>query len=215
MEGGDVSAGMPLTEGAITDFVFDKRIIKFKTHGRIKPLGISPRGLMNLVAELFYNKVIDKKGSFISDYGNRVQDSPPGKAFVAVYAEDTLNGVDIQITEQDIKNMLTSKASLYAAAKRLCSEGIDFCDLDTVYVSGDFGTYFPMEQAVTLGLIPDIPRNKFRYLGNGGLRGACMVLLDDDKRKEADIIARKTSYYEIQGLEGFTEEYLRSAVIGL
>lgn len=93
---------------------------------------------------------------------------------------------DIVFTASDLKNLIYSKGAVYAVFTTLLGEaGMDFSMVDRMIITGGFGQYLNIEKAVTMGLLPDIDRDKFTYMGNSSIVGAYMALLSCDYRQEA------------------------------
>lgn len=236
-EGGEVQFGMRASVGAIEKLALtvlpgkdDEKDIKiyYKTIGKVLPKGICGSGLIDLLAELFINGVIDKSGSINDISSPRIRDGEEGKEFVVVFAEETglgkdviahkredgkiilkeSKGKDIVITDSDIKNIIRTKGAVYASCSVLLkSMNYTFDDLDRIYIAGGFGNYIDMKKAILLGLFPDIPMKKYDFIGNGSLGGARLALLSKDMRTEAEKIYRKMAYIELSVNNMFYNEF--------
>jgi len=208
-EGGGIKCGMRATEGAIEKIVIteDGRAI-WKVIGRGRPRGICGSGLIDAVAEMLKAGVINRLGKFAKDGRWDIREGEDGLEVVLVPARETATGKDIVITEADLATFIRSKGAIYAAANTLMSHlGFSFEDLDTVYISGGFGNYLDVQNAVLIGLLPDLPPAKFRFIGNGSITGAEMCLLSEDALKEAQDIARKMTYFELSTDPRFMDEF--------
>ena len=96
-------------------------------------------------------------------------------------ADETPVNEDIVFTASDLKNLIYSKGAVYAGFTTLLGEaGMDFSMVDRMIITGGFGQYLNIEKAVTIGLLPDIDRSKFAYMGNSSIVGAYMALLSTD-----------------------------------
>jgi uncharacterized 2Fe-2S/4Fe-4S cluster protein (DUF4445 family) len=184
-EGGGIKFGMRASAGAIENFhispdTFDPMII---TVERTKPRGICGSGLISIVAELLESGVIDQQGKFNRGIEHpRLRASVDSYEYVLAWEQDTMIGQDIVITEIDIDNLIRAKGAMYAGYQTLLeSVGLTFADLDMVILAGNFGAYIDLERAISIGLLPDVDREKFYYLGNASLLGA-QISLDDTKR---------------------------------
>jgi uncharacterized 2Fe-2S/4Fe-4S cluster protein (DUF4445 family) len=197
-EGGSVGCGIRAGIGAIERVEIKEGIAHYSTVGNEKPIGICGSGLIDIVAALFLEGIIDHEGRFMDE----------SKEYVVVPKEDSGSGKDIKITESDIENIILSKAALYAGAVTLTKIGIPFHELDKIYIAGDFGYHINYENAVTIGLLPDLPKEKYQFIGNGSLKGALMALTSEEKRKEADKIASKATYVDLSGNKSFSLEYM-------
>lgn len=184
-EGGGIKFGMRASAGAIENFhispeTYDPMIV---TVERSKPRGICGSGLISIVAELLEAGVVDQQGKFNRRIDHpRLRPSADTYEYVLAWEQDTLIGQDIVITEVDIDNLIRAKGAMYAGYQTLLeSVGLTFTDLDRVILAGNFGAYIDLERAISIGLLPDVDRDKFYYLGNASLLG-CQISLDDTKR---------------------------------
>ncbi len=181
-EGGGIQYGMRASNGAIENFqihpeTFDPMIV---TIGRIKPSGICGSGLISIVSELLEVGVIDQQGKFRRTIENdRIREGRDGWEYVLAWKQDSLIGEDIVITEVDLDNLMRAKGAMYAGYQTLLeSVGLTFADLDRVIMAGNFGAYIDLERAITIGLLPDVDRDMFYYLGNASMLG-CQISLSN------------------------------------
>ena len=111
------------------------------------------------------------------------------------FAKETDIGKDIVITENDIKNLIMSKASIHAACVTLMNEAsISRVDIDTIYFAGAFGNYINKKNATVVGLIPEIDIDRIKNIGNGAVAGANLALINRRQRKLLDGIAADRLY---------------------
>jgi len=115
---------------------------------------------------------------------------------------------DITVTEADIANVIRTKAAIYAAAEVLLdTAGLAFGELERVYIAGGFGHHIDLDNAVAIGLMPDIPRERFTFLGNASLDGAKLYLLSGEMREEALRVHRAMAYVELSTDQRFFERF--------
>jgi len=127
-----------------------------------------------------------------------------------IIAEDGETGVDgpVFVIEAEIKNLIRTKAAMYAACSLLVKEaGMTFGDLDRVYISGGFGRYLDSWKSRVLGLLPDIEDWRFEFIGNGSLEGARLGLLSQKSRDEARSIFKNMTYLELSVSASFMDEF--------
>jgi uncharacterized 2Fe-2S/4Fe-4S cluster protein (DUF4445 family) len=189
-EGGGIRHGMVATSGAIEDFAIEpdyEPIIG--TIDNARPRGICGSGLINTVAELLKAGVIDRNGKFHTELDtSRVRAGKDGHEFVLCRSDQTETGEDIVITEVDIDNLMRAKAAMYAGCQTLIrSVGLTCADIERVIIAGAFGNSIDIENSITIGLLPDLPRDRFTFIGNGSLLGARLTsysidILDDTRR---------------------------------
>jgi len=114
----------------------------------------------------------------------------------------------ITINEIDIENIIRAKAAIYAACSLLLEHaGLTFGDLANVYIGGGFGRFLNLEKAVMIGLIPDLPREKFHYIGNSSLMGSYIVLVSQDYRQRQLDLARRMTYVDLSSDPKYMDQY--------
>ena len=201
LEGGEVLYGMRANPGAIEKITIDPETLDpaYSTINGIKPRGICGSGLIDLLAELLSSCVIDRTGRINTGITNpRIRSTTHFPEYVIVWAKETGIGKDIVITENDIKNLIMSKASIHAACITLMKEaGVSRHEITTIYFAGAFGNYLDKKNATIIGLIPEIPIEQIRNIGNGAVAGANIALIDRRARKTLDEIAYKIAYIEL------------------
>jgi len=211
LEGGEVLFGMRANPGAIDKITIDPVSLDpaYSTINNIRPRGLTGSGLIDLLAELFSACVIDRTGRINPGIDNkRVRTGPHFPEFVVVFASETDIRKDIVITENDIKNLIMSKASIHAACVTLMKEaGVTRHEIATIYIAGAFGNYLDKKNATIIGLIPEIGQDKIKNIGNGAVTGANLALINRKKRKTLDEIAKKIAYIELNAESSFMDEY--------
>ena len=217
LEGGEVLFGMRANPGAIERVTLDYESLVpvYETINHIPPAGICGSGLIDLLAELLRACVIDRTGRInTAIVHERIRQGEHFPEFVVEFAERTGIGKDIVVTENDIKNLIMSKASILAACITLMNQaGITNQDITTIYFAGAFGTYINKDNAVTIGLIPELPLHYIENIGNGAAEGANIALLNRKKRKVLDDVAYKIGYIELNAEPSFMDEYTRSSFL--
>ena len=211
-EGAGVKDGVRSVDGAIERVAIESGTYEtvFMTIGGHLPIGICGSGLIDLLAELFKAGVVDKRGKFHQDLGtNRVRRGEYGWEFVVAWAKTTAVGRDIVLTEVDIDNLMRAKAAVYAGITTLAhSVGVDLADLKEIMIAGSFGNYIKVEEAVTIGLLPDLPVDKFKFVGNGSLLGAAKGAVSRRILGAAAEITRSMSYMELSADNSFMDKYV-------
>ena len=213
-EGGGIRHGMRANSGAIENFHIHPQTLEpmIITIDRIKPCGICGSGLISIVAELLEAAVIDQQGKFSQNLSHpRIREGEDGHEYVLAWGKDSLMGEDIVITEVDLDNLIRAKGAMYAGYVTLLeSVGMTFDDLDRVILAGNFGAYIDLEMAICIGLLPDIDRDKFYYLGNGSLMG-CQISLTDHRRfRERMRVSSLMTNMELSESPKFMGHYMAS-----
>lgn len=212
-EGGGVKSGMRVAEGAIEEVKIDRETCEpeIVVVGDKPPIGICGSGLIDLMAELFYCGLIDRRGKFypIKRRHLRIKEGESGFEYVVVHAGESGTGEDIVITEADIDNLMRAKAAVFAGLRILVEEsGVSFDEVDEFYLAGSFGHYIDVEKAVSIGLLPDLPREKFKFLGNTSILGARLVSLYRENEGLVKELASKITYLELARNSKFMDEYV-------
>ena len=217
LEGGEVLFGMRANPGAIEKITIDPVTLdpKYSTINGIKPRGICGSGLIDLLAELLVVCVIDRTGRINTEIEHpRIRKGTHFPEFVIAWAKETDMGKDIVITENDIKNLIMSKASVHAACVTLMKEaGVTHKDISTIYFAGAFGNYLDKKNATIIGLIPEIDLNDIKNIGNGAVTGANIALINRRARKTLDDIAYRIAYIELNAESSFMDEYTGSTFL--
>ncbi len=211
-EGSGTKCGMRATRGAIQKVHIEADHVAYETIGAAKVRGICGSGLIDTIAELFRNRIIDPNGKFPRDSANpRVRENEGDMEFVLASGDETETGKDVVITEDDISNLIKSKGAILAAMRVLLnSVGISFEDLKRIYVAGGFGNYLDVEKAIFIGLLPDLPPERVQFIGNSSLTGARMALLSRHAFARADTLARQMTYFELSVNPKFMDEFVAS-----
>ncbi len=217
LEGGEVLFGMRANAGAIEQISLDLETLTpvYRTIRHEKPKGLCGSGLIDLLAELLRACIIDRTGRINTAIDHeRIRTGRQVPEFVVAWKDETGIGKDIVITENDVKALIMSKASILAACRTLMNQaGITREDISRIYFSGAFGNYISKENAITIGLIPEVPVDRISPIGNGAIEGANIVLLNRRKKKFLDEIARKIAYIELNAEPSFMDEYTGSCFL--
>jgi len=210
-EGSGVSCGMRASRGAIQKVKISLKDFKvtYNTIGDAKPRGICGSGYIDLIAQMLSAGIIDKSGKIKVDNHQRVRDGENGKEFIVAFKDESESTSDIIITEADIENLKRAKAAIYSATAILVKHmGLDLSGIKKIFIAGGFGTSVDMDSAIKIGLLPDLKREKFAFIGNSALAGARQMLLSYEAMKKADEIARKITYFELSVDAGYMDEYM-------
>ena len=216
-EGGEVSCGMRAMHGAMDSIrVNDDFTTSYHVIGDEAPNGICGSGLIDLVAEMYENGVIDRKARIQQLEIDRVREGDEGLEYVIEFQEGLAKGAsgDLFVTDADLQNILRTKAAIFGAATvllRKMSEDLD--DIDTFVIAGGFGNHLDIDRAISIGMFPDISRERYRFIGNGSLEGARLALLSEDMRKDMVEIFDQMTYIELSVDNDFYNEFTSSMFI--
>jgi uncharacterized 2Fe-2S/4Fe-4S cluster protein (DUF4445 family) len=213
-EGSGVRCGMRASHGAIERVRIDAATgnVVINVIGGGRPTGICGSGMIDLLAELWEAGLLDPAGKLNPAAGSdRIGPAPGGGrnlACTVVPAENSKTGAAISLDERDIQNLLRTKAAVYSAcAIMLKSVGLDFDAIKEVCVAGGFGRFLDLEKSIRIGLLPDLPLERFTYLGNSALSGATAMLCHPQARECVNEIARRITYLELNVDPAYMSEY--------
>ena len=217
-EGGDISCGMRATDGAIEACTIDKETMEpsYSVIGREgeKPIGLCGSGIIDVIAELFRTGIINPKGKFVRE-GKRIRHDEYGMgSYVLAFEEEAGSVKDVEINEVDIDNFIRAKGAIFSAIRTMLAS-IDFEVemIDDVYVAGGIGSGINMENAVRIGMFPDIPIEKFHYIGNSSLAGAYTMLLSRDAERKCYDLASNMTYLELSTVPSYMDEFVACCFI--
>jgi uncharacterized 2Fe-2S/4Fe-4S cluster protein (DUF4445 family) len=209
-EGGGIRCGMPAMSGAIEAVKLDEKgRIDYTVIDGGKPKGLCGSGLIDLLAELFIYGYVDRNGKFNKKKAaDKLIDTDSGEGFVIEKYSKSFWGRDLVITENDIANLIRTKGAVFSACSLLLKNaGLSFDQVDSFYIAGGFGQNLVIENAIRIGLLPDLERDKFRYLGNTSLIGAYLVLLSERNKDLVNELERMMTYIELNTEPGYFNEY--------
>ncbi|HBG74551.1 MAG: hypothetical protein A2X25_11000 [Chloroflexi bacterium GWB2_49_20] len=211
-EGAGVVDGMRATEGAIEEVWVNSETFEptIRVIGGGKPKGICGSGLISLLAELFLAGVLDKAGNVNTTLDSpRVREGDRGGEYILAWKNETATGKDITITRVDIDNLLRAKAAIYAGFSVLSEQvGVILEDAEQILIGGSFGKYINVEKAIQIGLLPDVPWERFQFLGNTSVLGTYYALLDSEARQKIKDIASNMTYIELSADNTFYEAFM-------
>ncbi len=213
-EGGGMKHGMRATTGAIEVVhihpnTFEPMIL---TIGGKRAKGICGSGIISLLAGLFMAGVLDQRGKFYRDLDtDRVRSGRDGWEYVVIDAKSNAIDQDIVFTEADIENLIRAKGAMFAGYLTLLeSLGMGFEDLERVILAGNFGSYLDLDQAITIGLLPDIPRDRFFFAGNTSLLGAKASAISLPVTRELHRVAKMMTHFDLSSNPRFMDHYVSS-----
>jgi uncharacterized 2Fe-2S/4Fe-4S cluster protein (DUF4445 family) len=191
--------------GAVDTVCISEHELSLTTIGNSRPRGICGSGLIDLIAQMFLNGCLDKKGRINAASSERVRWSGRGMEFIVHHEAGRK---DIVVTEDDIINVIRTKAAIYAGCSVLL-QSVDkrFEDVERLCIAGGFGSYINIDNAQAIGLLPDLPRERFEFLGNASLGGAKLCLLSERMRKEAGDIYGMMTYLDLSSSQPFFDQY--------
>lgn len=214
LEGGISRYGMRADTGAVDRVQIIDGELRLHTIGEAAPRGICGSGIVDLLAELFLNGWVDSLGRLnegssgrIITVKNHLDEEQQELAVCYAWAAESAQGEDLVFTQHDITEFMRTKAAAHTMVSYLIeSFGLAAADVKHFYLAGAFGKYLNIESAVTIGMYPDLPREKFVLIGNASLKGAYRLLMDLSTLDAAERILKKMTYMQFSGAGDFVEK---------
>ncbi|MFQ5646484.1 MAG: ASKHA domain-containing protein, partial [bacterium] len=213
-EGGGIACGMRATGGAIQKITLEPETLtpEISVIGSQRPAGICGSGIIDLLAELFVCGAVNRQGKIDTSLKNdRIREREGVGEYLLLPADQSETGREIFFSDQDIDNLIRAKGAVYSGFRVLLAEtGFTFNEVDSFLIAGGVGNYLNLENAVRIGLLPDIPLEKFMYLGNSSVVGAHLALVSQKHREDAFRVASMMTNIELSVIPSFMDEYISS-----
>ncbi|MBC8373170.1 MAG: DUF4445 domain-containing protein [Phycisphaerae bacterium] len=208
LEGAGVKCGMMATRGAIEKVYLDGKDIRYDVIGGGKPDGICGSGIIDVIAVMLKKGIIDRAGKLIKASDPGLHFKKEHGRFELASKRETLRGRPVCIFQEDIDNIVTAKAAIFAAAKIMLDRlDLKFSDVSTLMIAGGFGSYISLESATAIGLLPDLPGAKTLYVGNTSIWGAKLAALSGEAREALRNIVARTTYYDLMGTDDYVDQF--------
>jgi len=211
-EGAHILDGMRAAPGAIERVQILDNEPKVYSIGGKAPVGICGSGILDAVAELIKNGNVNHHGA-LQEGDTRVRHGKRTKhqEYLLVPADESGHGRDVVVTRSDVNEIQLAKGAIRAGLEILLEEaGITAGEIDEFIVAGAFGTYLDVDSAVTVGMFPDLPRERFRQVGNAAGTGARQMLVSADRRATATQIRARVNYIELTTHGAFNKAFMNA-----
>lgn len=210
-EGGGISSGARAGMGVVDRVdVDDEGNLHFHIPGAQAARGICGSAIIDLLAVLLKLGYIDEKGIITPEAGNRLQTRESERGLELVLLESDA-GSPLVLNQEDIRQVQLAKAALRTAIDVLLEKaGMDYRQLERIYIAGAFGNYINPENAMLMKMLPPVEGNRIINIGNTAAQGAMLTLLSDAKRREARILQEKVQCIELAHHPGFQEKFLNN-----
>ncbi|MEW6664026.1 MAG: ASKHA domain-containing protein [Thermodesulfobacteriota bacterium] len=201
LEGGVANIGMTASPGVIDRVSMDPASgdLRIRTIDNRPPVGICGSGLIDLVAHLFLSGRIDARGKFVAERcGDRLTGAEGMRQFVVVPKGGSGTGDDLTLGQSDLDALVRSKAAMYTILTTVTRMvNVSMKEIRNFYTAGTFGLHIDPRSAIVLGMLPDLPIETYKPLGNTSLAGATQVLLSSSARKQIREIRNRVTYVEL------------------
>ena len=217
-EGGDISCGMRATDGAVEAVSIDREtlepVLSIVGKPGQKPVGICGSGIIDVIAELYRTSAISAKGHFVRENRRILRDEHGMGRYVLAFGSESETGREIAITEVDIECFIRAKGAIFSAIHiMLSSLDMDVSVLEHIYVAGGIGSGINMDNAVRIGMFPDVDRELFTYIGNSSLAGAYALTLSTAAEEKVQQLASNMTYLELSTEPRYMEEFVAACFL--
>lgn len=216
-EGARIKFGMRAAPGAIEHVRLENDRLEIQTIGAEPPVGVCGSGLLDVVAQLRLNNILDRSGRMGEHPRVRRQASshaqPSGQVAEFILAERP-GQEPVTISQKDVRELQLAKAAIRAGIQALvAAEGLTESDIEQVIVAGAFGTFVDIRSAVTIGMLPDLPLERFSQVGNAAGTGARLALVSLSQRAKSAAIAARDGYIELASVPNFQRKFAEATYL--
>jgi len=207
-EGAHIKFGMRAAPGAIEHVRLENDRLEIQTIGAEAPIGVCGSGLLDVVAQLRLNGILDRSG--------RMGEHPRiRKGEVAEFILAERAGQDpVSISQKDVRELQLAKAAIRAGIQALvAAEGLTEGEIEQVIVAGAFGTFIDISSAITIGMLPDLPLERYSQVGNAAGTGARLALVSLSQRARAAEIAARDGYIELARVPNFQRKFAEATYL--
>ncbi len=213
-EGGHIKDGMRATEGAIEKVRILDGKVSYQTINDAPPVGLCGSGIVDTMAQLYSNGIIDKSGRMVNNHPLVCKEGTIREFVIA-----SSNGGDahpeVVITQKDVRQFQMAKAAIRSGIQILLEDG-DCSEeqIEKVIIAGAFGSYIDITSAMIIGMLPSLPRERFQQVGNAAGFGAKLALVSHRQRLLAQEIASGVGYIELGNSPHFMDTFIETGVLG-
>jgi uncharacterized 2Fe-2S/4Fe-4S cluster protein (DUF4445 family) len=213
-EGAHIKHGMRASEGAIEHLRITGDKVEYQTIGGAPSVGLCGSGIVDAIAQLYLVNVLDDRGRMNPDHP-RVRLCKGEREFVLVSEKESRDGVPIAITQRDVREVQLAKGAIRTGIQVLLdTNSRSEEDLEEVFIAGAFGSYIDIASAMTIGMLPPLPLERFKQVGNAAGTGARMALISKRMREQAQDIADRVRYIELAATAEFSRTFAQANYLG-
>ena len=213
-EGYHIKHGMRAARGAIEKVRIENNAVQIQTIDDAPPAGICGSGVLDAMAQLHAAGVVDGSGRMLDSHP-RVRTDQGYREFVLVQEGESGAPMTVVLTQRDIRELQLAKAAIQTGIQvLLATNGRKERELDQVIIAGAFGSYIDVASAVAIGMMPNLPLERFKQVGNAAGMGARMALVSSSQRKKAQIMSSRVRYVELGSASQFSETFLKACSLG-
>ncbi len=198
-EGGNITWGTGSIKGAVCNVNLTDDQVTIRTIGDKEPIGICGTGVIETAAELVKAKIIDETGLMSEDYfdsGYPLAKTPKGESIV--------------FTQKDIRELQLAKSAIRSGVETLLLRyGVNYEQIDRVYLAGGFGFKMDQEKAIVIGMLPEEFRGRIEAVGNSSLGGAVKYLAEENSKDPLLHIVTVSSEINLANDTAFNDFYMK------
>ena len=212
-EGAEIKNGMRATNGAIERLRISNDTVDYLTIDEDEPVGICGSGILDAIAQLRLAGVVDRSGRMLDNHP-RVRNNKGQREF-AIVTEEERNGLPaITITQRDVRAIQLAKGAVRSGIQVLLAiQNRSPKEIKRVVIAGAFGSYIDVSSAITIGMLPSLPLNRFEQVGNAAGTGAKLALVSRSKIAEAQQIASEVHYIELAAVPDYAKFLIEAAAL--
>jgi uncharacterized 2Fe-2S/4Fe-4S cluster protein (DUF4445 family) len=208
-EGAHIKFGMRAAPGAIEHVRLENDRLEVQTIGGEAPIGICGSGLLDIVAQLRLNNIVDRHGRMGANV--RVRSVDGITAFILAERDGQ---EPVMLSQKDVRELQLAKSAIRVGIQALvAAEGLEESDIEQVIIAGAFGTFIDVESAITIKMLPPLPLERFSQVGNAAGTGARLALISLSQRAEAERIARLDGYIELASVPNFQRKFAEATYL--
>ena len=219
-EGAQILDGMRASTGAIEAVTINPEGLELQVIGDVPPIGLCGSGLLDVVAQLRLSGLMLPSGRFVKaeeatelvspELARRIITDEEGRrSFVLAWPEESGSGKSIVLTQRDVRELQFAKGSIAGGIDVVMQElDVDSDELVEIFLAGSFGSYINPQSARIIGLVPPVPVEKIKAVGNAAGEGAKIALLSFRERQVARSLPQIVEYHELSGRGDFNDSFL-------
>ena len=214
-EGYHIKSGVRASPGAIEKIYVSKEDTRYETIGDVKPIGICGSGILDAVSQLYLAGVLNSGGRMQKGSHPHLVEKNGRLEFVLVPKRARRRGPEISVTQKDVREVQLGKAAIESALQILIQqEGISETEIEKIIIAGAFGSYLNISNAMAMGMLPSLPLNRYRQVGNAAGIGAQLFLLSATQREAAEDLPARIKYLELGGTPEFSKAFTNACLLG-
>jgi uncharacterized 2Fe-2S/4Fe-4S cluster protein (DUF4445 family) len=205
---------MRATEGAIEQIHIGAEWVSLQVIGNRPPVGICGSGIVDALGQLQLAGIVSPNGRIALGSHPRVREVDGRREFVLVPEDPASGQRAVVLTQEDVREILLAKAAIQTGIDVLLADsGLAPGELETIVIAGAFGSYLDLANAIAIGMLPALPLERFKQVGNAAGMGAKLALISGAIRAQARELRSRVDYIELAGYPGFSRRFADSCLL--